>query len=385
MYKKIKKRDGDSWDDVARRVYGTPDRAGDLAKMNNELASGSILAAEEETENTQKPTGKVYVQSGDLKYDDFSEYTLFDRMQAIKGAVFIFNKTETDYNFNFGDEVSIFDENDLYLKGRVANIKSILDEGLNWIQAEIKSHAGILAETNMAYPLEFVNVSIKEVLQMVAGWYSQKINFSDESDLNEIFVNETGATFTADINETAWAFMQRICNSRGLILTDTGDGLFVGRFKANTQEKLNLIDGECLGVKKINARFSTVGLARYYELNSQYPKTDTAIVTTPLPLPITKRINSNDFNAMDLETAANRQACKEIGSHFTVAAEISENLNIKSGSFAVIKNAKIGINSEMDFVIENIERKHPDMTIIEMTLPCAYTFEMPASLPLCGE
>ena len=177
--------------------------------------------------------------------------------------------------------------------------------------------------------------------------------------------------------------MQRICNSRGLILTDTGDGLFVGRFKANTQEKLNLIDGECLGVKKINARFSTVGLARYYELNSQYPKTDTAIVTTPLPLPITKRINSNDFNAMDLETAANRQACKEIGSHFTVAAEISENLNIKSGSFAVIKNAKIGINSEMDFVIENIERKHPDMTIIEMTLPCAYTFEMPASLPLC--
>ena len=179
MYKKIKKRDGDSWDDVARRVYGTPDRAGDLAKMNNELASGSILAAEEETENTQTPTGKVYVQSGDLKYDDFSEFTLYDRMQAVKGAVFIFNKTETDYNFNFGDEVSIFDENELYLNGRVANIKSILDEGLNWIQVEIKSHAGILAETNMAYPLEFANVSIKEILQMVAGWYSQKINFSD--------------------------------------------------------------------------------------------------------------------------------------------------------------------------------------------------------------
>ena len=351
--------------------------------MNNDLANGSILAAEED-ENTQKPTGKVYVQSGDLKYDDFSEYTLFDRMQAIKGAVFIFNKTDIDYNFNFGDVVSVFDENELFLNGRVANIKTILDNGLNWIQVEIKSHAGILAETNMAYPLEFANVSIKEILQMVAGWYSQKITFSDESDLNEIFVNETGATFTADINESAWAFMQRICDSRGLILTDTGDGLFVGRFKANTQEKLNLIDGECLGTLKINARFSTVGLARYYELNSQYPNTDTAVVTTPLPLPITKRINSNDFNAMDLETAANRMACREIGKHFKVAAEISENLSIKSGSFAVIKNPKIGIKTEMDFVIENVERKHPDTTFIEMTLPCAYTFEMPAALPLCG-
>ncbi len=384
MYKKIQKRDGDTWDDVARRVYGTPDRAGDLAKMNNSLASGSVLAAEE-NDNTQKPTGEVYVQSGDIKYKDFSEYTLYDRMKSVKGAVFIFNKTEIDYNFNFGDEVSVFEEKDLFFNGRVANIKAILDNGLNWIQVEMKSHAGILAETNMAYPLEFSNVSIKEVLQMVAEWYSQKITFSDESDLNEIFINETGATFTAGINESAWAFMQRICDSRGLILTDTGDGLFVGRFKADTQEKLNLIDGECLGVQKINARFSTVGLARYYELNSQYPKTDTAIVTTPLPLPITKRINSNDFNAMDLETAANRTACREIGEHYKVAAEISENLNIKSGSFAVIKNPKIGIKTEMDFVIENVERKHPDTTIIEMTLPCAYTFEMPASLPLCEE
>ena len=53
MFKKITKGSGDSWDDVARRVYGTPDKAGDIAKMNNDLASGSILAAEEETENTE--------------------------------------------------------------------------------------------------------------------------------------------------------------------------------------------------------------------------------------------------------------------------------------------------------------------------------------------
>ncbi|MBO4737956.1 MAG: hypothetical protein J5606_00165 [Bacteroidales bacterium] len=382
MYKKLTKKPGESWDDVARRVYGTPEKAGNISKMNNNIDGGNVLACEDETD-AAGITGQVYIQSGDNLYNDFSEYTLYDAMQAVKGAVFIFNKTGVDYNFNFGDEVIIYDEKDKFLRGRVANIVSNLDNNLNWLQVEIKSHAGILAETNIAYPLEFGGLSIKEILTEVAGWYNQKISFSDENELNEIFTNEIGTSFTAKIDDTAWGFMQRICNSRGLILTDTGDGLFVGRYNAQTQEKINLVDGECLGIKKIKSNFVTVGLARYYETNTQYPQTDTAIITTPLPLPITKRYNSNDFNALDLKTAAQLQACINIGNHFTVNAEISENINVKSGDFAVVKNPKIKIDNEMNFIIESVERKHPDMTILKMVLPCKYTFEMPEELPLC--
>ena len=384
MYKTVSKTSSDTWDDVARRVYGTPVKAGDLAKMNNNYSSGNVLAYDETETNETDITGEVYVQSGDNTFKEFSEYTLYDRMQAVKGAVFIFNQTELAYDFNFIDEVKIYDETGLFLAGRAANIKSYLADGLNWLQVEFKSHAGILAETNIAYPLEFDSLSIKEILTEVAGWYNQTIEFSDESDLNEIFVNEIGTSFTANINDTAWGFMQRICNSRGLILTDTGDGLFVGRYDAQNTNKINLIDGEALGIKKITSKFTTVGLARYYELNSQYPQTDTAVIATPLPLPVTTRLNSNDFNALDLQTAAERQACINIGNHFRVDVEISENLNLKSGDFALVKNEKIKITEETDFIIENIERKHPDTTVLNLVLPCKYTFEMPETLPLCN-
>lgn len=384
MYKKVKKQAGGSYDDVARQVYGTPSKAGDIAKMNNNLDEGEILVLEEtENENEISPTGEVFMVHGEEEYNDFSEYSLFDGMEAIKGASFIFNKTETDYNFNFGDSVTVMDEDGLFLKGRIANIKPNLTKTANWIQVEIKSHAGVLTETAMPCPFDYLNVSIREVLITVAGYYNQNITFSDEAELDEVFTNEIGTSFTAKRNETVWKFMKRICRSRGLLITDTGNGLFIGRFKPNTEEKLNLIDGECLGLEEIHANFQTVGLGRYYEVNSQYPSSDSATVQIPFPVPITKRFDSNDFNALDLSSVARRIACTSIGEHFKITCLLSVNLKVKSGDFVILQNKKIKIEKETDFIIENAIRKHPDATILTLVLPCAYTFEIPEELPLC--
>ena len=216
-----------------------------------------------------------------------------------------------------------------------------------------------------------------------SGYYNQKISFSGEAELDEVFTNEIGTSFTAEKSETVWQFMRRICRSRGLLLTDTGDGLFIGRYKSETQEKLNLIEGACLGVKDIRGEFLTVGLARYYELNSQYPSTDTATAQIPFPVPITKRIDSNDFNSLNLLSTAQMFACKQIGEHFKIYALLSENIRKKSGDFVVVKFPKIKIQNETDFVIESIERRHPDKTFLILTLPCAYTYEIPETLPLC--
>ena len=198
MYKKVMKTASGTWDDIARQVYGTPSKAGDIAKMNNNIIEGEVLVLEEsETEDDIKPTGKVFMIHGSEEYNNFSEYSLFDGMEAIKGAAFIFNKTESDYEFNFGDSVVVMEENGLFLKGRIANIKPNLTPSANWFQIEIKSHAGVLAETVMPYPFEYTNVSIREVLTTVAGYYNQKITFSDESELDEVFTNEIGTSFTA--------------------------------------------------------------------------------------------------------------------------------------------------------------------------------------------
>jgi len=387
VYKEFNKTANDTWDDIARKAYGTPEKGGDIAKLNNNIEEGGVLVLEEtetESEDDQKPTGEIYLRHGETNYEDFSEYTLLSGLEAVRGAVFIFNKTDVEYNFSFNDSVAVYDENGIFFKGRIANIKSALSKAANWKQIEVKSHAGILTETVMPKPFEFSSRSIRGVLEQVAGYYNQKIEFSDEPELNEVFTNEIGTSFTANENETAWDFMKRICRSRGLLLTDTGDGLFIGRYEPDSTEKLNLIDGECLGVEEIRSEFITVGLGRNYEINSQYPTADTATAQIPFPVPITKRIDSNDFNSLDLKSSAQRIACRQIGEHFKIYVLLSENKNQKAGDFAVVKNPKIGVDEETDFVIESVERRHPDATFLILTLPCAYTYEIPETLPLCS-
>ena len=97
----------------------------------------------------------------------------------------------------------------------------------------------------------------------------------------------------------------------------------------------------------------------------------------PFPVPITKRFDSNDFNGLDLATVAEKIACREIGEHFKITCLLSVNYPVKSGNFAILKNDKIKIDKETDFIIESVVRKHPDATILTLVLPCSYTFEIP--------
>lgn len=384
MYKEFNKTAGDTYDDIARQAYGTTERAGDIAKLNNNIESGKVLAFVENNVKANSEIKKeVSIVIGSNNYNDFSEYSLIDGLGCVKGAIFIFNKTDVEYNFKIGDDVTVYDESGLFLKGFVANTSPMVNKQANWTQLEVKSYAGLMIDSDMPYPHEFSNLSIRNILQSVADYYNQKITFSDEKELDEVFVNEIGTSYTSDVKEKAYNFINRVCRSRGLLLTDTGDGLFVGRFKANTQEKLNLIDGECLGVTSMKLVVTGDGLGRYYEINSQYPERATATIQIPFPLPVIKRANSNDYNAKDLISIGERIACTDIGEHIKLLVVLSENKQLKSGSFAIVKNSSIKINKETDFVIERVERKHPDSTVLIMTLPCAYTFEIPESLPLC--
>lgn len=383
MYKIFNKSEGDAYDAIARQAYGTPDKAGDIAKINNNIKSGQVVAFVDGGEVKQPEEKAVCLVVGDENYTDFPEFTLIDGLASARGAVFIYNKTDVDYNFKIGDDAVVFDEQGLFLKGYIANVTNAVNRSAKWSQVEIKSHAGVMVDSDMPYPQEFTSLSIKSILSELAGAYNQNIEFSSELELEEVFENEIGTSFASENTESVWGFMARICRSRGLLLTDTGNGLFVGRFKANTEEKLNLIDGECLGVQEMKFVARGDGLARYYEINSQYPETATATVSIPFPIPIIKRFNSNDYNAKDLESVGARLACVKIGQHFKLLAILSENKQLRSGSFAVVKNEKLKIFEETDFVIEKVERKHPDTTVLVMTLPCAYTYEIPKELPLC--
>lgn len=384
MYKVFNKSEGDTYDAIARQAYGTPEKAGDIAKINNNIKSGQVVAYIDKGDVKPPEKKAVSLVVSDETYTDFPEFSLIDGLAQVRGAVFIYNKTDVEYNFKIGDDAFVFDEDGLFIKGYVANVTNALNRTANWSQVEIKSLAGVMVDSDMPYPQEFTSLSVKNILSELAAAYCQNIEFSSELELDEVFQNEIGTSFAAQNAEKVWEFMARICRSRGLLLTDTGNGLFVGRYKANTEEKLNLIDGECLGVQEMRFVARGDGLARYYEINSQYPETASATVSIPFPIPIIKRFNSNDYNAKDLESVGARIACTKIGEHFKLLARLSENKQIRSGSFAVVMNKKVKISKETDFVIERVERKHPDTTILVLTLPCAYTYEIPGELPLCS-
>ncbi len=382
MFKEHAKTASTSWDDIARRVYGTPERAGDIEKLNNNISSGGVLVPQEDEETESGETG-LRLEHGENVYKNFSEHTLIDRLGAIKGAVLIFVVSDDiKYSFKFNDAVKLYDEDGLFLKGRIANIYPRRNKKVQWIQVEIKSDAGILLESDLPYPLEFMNLSRKQILTNIAGYYGVGIEFSDAPELDEIFKTEIGTSFTAGINEKAFNFMFRLCQSAGLLLHDTGSGLFVGRLDSSTKEKINFMDGECVGINEIYSEFKTDGLARYYEVNSQYPATDSATVQIPFPFPVTKRFNSNDYNAADLTNVATLIACKEIGEAFKVYISLNENKAVKSGDFAIVKNEAIFLSEETEFVIEQVIRG-VDSTTLVLTLPCAYTGVIPESLPMC--
>lgn len=377
MYNTISVSPELKWEDISRRVFGLPDRAGEIAKLNNYTNSGTVIVPEDI--KTEKPTKEVTLTVNNTTFTNFAEYTLYDGMESIRGAVFCLDNKNCDVKN--GDFATVCDSNGLFLNGFVRNIKPNFNAGFNWLQIEVKSSAGVLAESVInKEQLESSNTTLKELITMVLSGFGVSCQFSEISELNEIFVNAIGTGFSADINETAFEFIKRVCNSRNLVVKDTGNGLFIG--KITPENTINFIENESIGINWGRAKFNTVGLGRRYEVNTQFPQTATAQALTPVNLPILKRINSADFNGND-GSSAEKIAAKDIGELFSITYGISDNLGLQAGEIATVKDSRLLINAETEFIIENVVRQDNNETVVTLVLPCKYTGIIPKELPAC--
>lgn len=382
MYKTVSTLKNDTWDNISRRLYGTPERSGDIEKLNNGNLSDKVVVydTEENSQNTQK---EVTLVVNDVIYNDIPESCLIDNLEGCKGGVFVFLPDKKEkFKIKNGSKAKIYHEKGEFLTGYVANVRDVFRRNICFKQVEVKSWAGILLDTILPPPLEFTNSTIESVLTRVLSYYGQSIDLSDVQDyIKEINSNEIGTSFTANANETVFDFLSRICRSRGLILTDTGDGLKVIKIKPDTEKKLYLIEGETVGLGNIRANFNTDGLARYYEIHSQYPSTASATITTPYPIPITKMLHSDDINSNNINEVAQRLVCMEIAKHYPVEAELSDNLSIITGDVVGIKQPSVNIDDLTDFVVSYVERINPDTLFLQFKLMCGYTGVLPDKLP----
>ena len=378
MLKKILKGDTD-YDNISRKLYGTPDKAGNLSKINNNTDGYIIVPLDEELPAEGEG---VRCNIDGVLYHDFYYYYLINILGAVKGVILEFDTNPEDLSFKRGQSVSVYDNDGLFLNGYISDIKPQKNvSGWNTL-VYIMSSAGILLDTVVPEPLNFSYLSIESIIQTICDYFGLTVEFEDNQNLNYVSQTEIGNSYGAYEDETCWEFITRLASSRGFIVDDDGTKLYIGTIQ-DEDVVMSFIEGETIGVTDWQANFSTENLARYYVALSQYPEPSQAVAEIPYDLPITKRILADDTYSGSLGDYARWTACRSIGDAIKVKLAVNDFFNLKKGDFVYLQSPSCYIFEETKMIVEEFEQDGDKGNFIILTLPCAYTGVIPESLPLC--
>jgi hypothetical protein len=376
MFKKIDKGDY-SYDDISRMYYGTAAQAGNLSKINSNTDGEIIIFSDDEL---PADGSGINVNIDGYTYDTFYNAFLVRNIKDARCGIFIFEGTPR--RFKKGQNASIYINGNNFLNGIVKNIDPVLDNETSCVQVEIKSRAGILIDSVLPFPLEFNGISIKTLFTNVCGYWGIPVEFADDIKLDLIPKTEIGNSFAAQMHESAWDFLVRIASSKGLLIRDTGNGLYVGNLEIE-KSKISFIEGQCTGVTSWKPLFHADKLTRYYEAHTQFPESACAVAQIPLDLPTISRITKPDATQGSIQDFADWAACRAIGEAFKFKITADDNFNLQEGDFITFQSPRCYIDEEIQLVIEEIIQLNPVGTEFIFTLPCAYTGKIPESLPLC--
>lgn len=378
MFKKISRGDLD-YDNISRRLYGTPDKAGDLAKINNST-SGDIIVPD----NEELPADGEGVRCNiDGKtFERFNSTLLLDLLGAVRGAVLDYEETEETKSFKMGQRICLYNDKGLFLKGYIANVYPVSDNKGVMNRIEVKSAAGVLLDTIVPPPRDFLYMSVEAVIQTICDYFGVEVEFSDDVELGYVTNSDIGNSFSAEENEFCWDFIVRIANARGLIVDDDGQKLKIGRIK-DSEPVMSIIEGSAVGVYNWQASFQTDNLGRYYLVYSQNPVGASAVAEIPFDLPITKSMEVFDAYDGDLQNNANMFACRSIGEAFKIELDVNDFLGLEKGQMVIVQSPSCKIYEETKMIVEEMFEDSVNGNSIVLTLPCAYTGQIPESLPLC--
>lgn len=383
MFRVIQKNKNVSYDDISRQIFGTTSHSGNFEKINNYQTNGEIIIySDEDFSKTSYNEISLIRKNG--KFINFSESITFNFLNQVRGAIFLFEqKSFKENNIKLGEAVTVTNSGGEFLTGEIRGIYPIFNKNGKFTQVEVKSTRGILLDSDLPYPLEYTNLSIKKIIQNICGYWGQNVEFDDNSESDFIFKNEIGTSFTANLSEKSLSFINRLARSIGLSVVDEAKNLKIQLIKEK-MPVISLIESEAIGIKSFKPLYNTELLGRQIEVNTQYPTIESATCQIPFPLPIIKRFDSDDFNANNIQNIAKRTACRIIGEAFKIEAILNDiNINLEAGDFVEIQSETCCIYEPQIWIVEGITRHYPfDVTLI-LTLPCAYTYEIPERLPLC--
>lgn len=256
MYKQITKNT--SWENISRAEYGTTSRVNDLIKLNNGKDIGEVIVYKDNTNKQNKQNksntenkninnnSEIHIEINNSEIKEFISIELLESITTIKSVILHLHRI---------NDIKIFDNcyiyygnnkntNNLFLKGYIKNIIPTLNAENNSYILQIKSFAGILVDSVVPQELEFINSNLKDIVEQICSVYNIKISFnqnniSDKGIIEYKINNKINNSVSAKLNETAWSFITRLCNSRGLLVQDLGDGtIHIGSVDKNKNSKL---------------------------------------------------------------------------------------------------------------------------------------------------
>jgi prophage tail gpP-like protein len=385
VYKEINKSSS-SWQDIARKEYGTPDKADNLKRLNNGKEDNNIIVYDSQNTNNNPTniTNKPELIINNKPITEYIQIDLINSIQDIRSAIVYTHRIDDIKVF---DHCAISQNNRLFLQGYIKNITPILNANDKHYIIQIKSIVGILLDTAVPLPLEFTNSNLKDIIESVCSVYNIKTIFTNNTNniLNYKINNEIETSASAKLNESLWSFITRLCNARGLLIQDTGTNEIIIGTTDNNKSKLSAIYGQS-SIANWMPIYNYDNLARYYEIYSQFNTNAKELVTLEqIKLPITKRIVNNEINEGILKNYANWIAGREIGKAVKAQIEFlndSDTKDIDIGNYINIQNKLIGFEEPTDLIVEKIIASYPNKTTMILTLPCAYNGTMPTTLPM---
>ena len=402
---------------IARKELGDPSKANEIIKINgmlpdeNEILIPGIIIKipDSKPDDLSSPidfdtdTGglkSLSLSIGDNNLELFDNFQYVESLTGIRAGGFscdydpLNNKIHRD-SFKFGKSFKIIANNKKLITGYTMTPAPIYSKDFTGITMLFKSAIHMMLRSDIApnnFPLEFSpGQTLEQISQRICDMFNIKLTI--DSNVSNIVLDDGDSSGVAiGVTENAFAFLVRICQSRGVLIKDNADGGLIIFRPILKPPITSFIDGLTEGIDSISVSYNYETLAKSYNLFSQYG--NNAIFgnaeNSLLPLNIFKNFDAPSVSAGIAENIAKWKMLREVSAMVKIIIPIGdwytpEKKRYEAGDFIDIESPQNGIFERRTLIIESVNsvlNKDSYGGTLTCTIPEAYTGDNINWLPM---
>lgn len=398
IFGEYKLKPNETLENASKSIYGFP-QTKELGVLNGNVKSGDTIKYEVEETKTVGET--EIITTGDIKtfrlvigdkiVENIIGYELKESLTEIKTLTINLKYDNNDFvnSLKYGKAVYFYENGEKVFTGFIKATPKTRTNELKMMTIVCKSKAGLLIDSHFplsSYPIEFNNLSFRQIVSRVAAIKAVKVNFQQGNELliDSTYSNDFGNGVSAKIDESIMGFIVRLAHSKGLIVTDDENGNLYIFKKKETKEPFIIEEDKFNGLANVKEELNLDSLAEEYTIFSQYKDNSgfgqARIKDFPLPISKTKVLENNTSD--NLNDIAKWWLCRELGNaikyRITIPNAVINDRKIKTGDDITLKVPSMNIDKNL--VIESIKRTVLKSQVINLTLtiPNAYNGNIPS-------